>query len=349
MKPFAKRLLALASAAAIALTTIPAVHGVNGDLIPVAPTAQWSESEVNAMNVMVPSMIRSASEAIPLTRQELCSMVINSYKAITGLTDAELEQPARVFTDTDDANILLACHLGLIEGKTAGIFAPNGTITRQDFWTVIVNLLELAGYPETDTSAVDLRSYRDSTDILPYAEHSAQVLLTLGAITADESAALEPAGSITIGEAEEVLSRIADLYVQWQESMNPRRYLGEEVAEFALNYVGCRYVRGGKGPNKFDCSGFVYYVYKNYGYSLKPGARNQWSLLNATNKQADLLPGDLVFFSNNGRSSGIFHVGIYIGNDQFVHAANSRKGLIVTDMDDDWYARRYLGAKRAIG
>ena len=60
------------------------------------------------------------------------------------------------------------------------------------------------------------------------------------------------------------------------------------------------------------------------------------------------MPGDLVFFSNNGRSSGIFHIGIYIGDGEFVHAANSRKGVIVSDMDEAWYARRYLGAKRAI-
>ena len=60
----------------------------------------------------------------------------------------------------------------------------------------------------------------------------------------------------------------------------------------------------------------------------------------------ELLPGDLLFFSRSGRASGIFHVGIYIGDGQFVHAANSSDGLIVTDIDHAWYANRYLGAKR---
>ena len=105
-------------------------------------------------------------------------------------------------------------------------------------------------------------------------------------------------------------------------------------------------VSGGQGPSKFDCSGLVYYVYKHFGYTLKPGAKNQWSLLDERVSKSELLPGDLLFFSSNGRSGGIFHVGIYIGDGQFVHAANSRKGVIVTDMDEDWYANRYLGAKR---
>lgn len=349
MKSFAKRLLALASAAAITLTTIPAVRGTNADLVPAVPADQWSAPEVRAMEELVPSMIRNASASVPLTRQNLCSLVMDSYRSLTGLTEDDLGQPVRVFTDTDDTDVLNACHLDLIQGKTPGIFAPGGIVSRQDFWTTSVNLLKLVGYPCTDDIDVDLSVYEDSDDIIDYAVQSVQVLLSIEAITAEEGSALDPTGTITTGEAEEILQQIAVCFTAWQEeTAKAQRYLGEDVVEFALNYVGCRYVRGGQGPNKFDCSGFVYYVYKNFGYSLKPGARNQWSELDGTIKEADLLPGDLVFFSNNGRSSGIFHVGIYIGDDQFVHAANSRKGLIVTDMDDDWYSRRYLGAKRAI-
>ena len=129
----------------------------------------------------------------------------------------------------------------------------------------------------------------------------------------------------------------------------PATKLREEVIATALSKVGCRYVSGGHGPTKFDCSGLVYWVYKQYGYDLQPGARNQWSTLDKSVKKADLLPGDLVFFSKNGKASGIFHVGLYIGDGQFVHAANSRKGVIVTDLDEAWNANRYLGAKRAIG
>lgn len=349
MKPFAKRLLALASAAAITLTTIPAVRGTNEDLVPAVSADQVSDSKVRTMEELVPAIIRSATAAAPLTRQNLSTLVMDSYKSLTGLTDEDLGDPVRVFTDSDDTDVLNAHHLDLVPGLTAGIFAPDGTVTREDFWAVAVNLLESVGYPYANDITMDLSVYEDGNDIISYAKQPAQVLLCIGAITAEEGSALYPADTITIGEAEEILGRVADFYAAWEaDPVEPQRYLGEEVAEFALNYVGCRYVRGGQGPNKFDCSGFVYYVYKNFGYSLKPGARNQWDLLGERVSRSDLLPGDLVFFSNNGRASGIFHVGIYIGNGQFVHAANSRKGVIVTDMDDDWYSRRYLGAKRAI-
>ena len=342
MKPFAKRLLAAASAAAIALTTIPAVCGANDTAFPAEAAASVEE--------MMPAMARSITAAAPLSRQNLSVLVMDSYKTLTGLTDEALEEPVPVFTDCDDRNVLNAHHLDLVPGVTAGIFAPNGNVSREDLWVVAAKLLETAGYPYIDDITMDLSIYADCNALSDAADQSLQALLCIGAVTAEKGEALDPSGTVTFGETEELLNRIVEFFTAWQEDpVEPQRYLGEEVAEFALNYVGCRYVRGGHGPNKFDCSGFVYYVYKNFGYDLKPGARNQWSLLDGTIKKADLLPGDLVFFSNNGRSSGIFHVGIYIGNDQFVHAANSRKGLIVTDMDDNWYARRYLGAKRAIG
>ena len=174
-------------------------------------------------------------------------------------------------------------------------------------------------------------------------------MLCLELIEADEQGALEPARAITAGEAAAVCERLVSFYTEWEKNpVEPQRYLGEEVAEYALRYVGCRYVSGGQGPKVFDCSGFVYYVYKHFGYDLKPGARNQWSILDERVSKSELLPGDLLFFSRSGKASGIFHVGIYIGDGQFVHAANSRKGLIVTDIDNDWYASRYLGAKRPI-
>ena len=344
MKPFAKRLLALASAAAIALTTIPAVRGIQ------ETAEQWTVQEARAVEELVSSMIRSTPEAVPLTRRNLCTLIMDSYKSVTGLTDEDLGEPVGVFTDCEDTNVLHAYHMGLVPSITPGIFAPDGNITRQDFWIAAVELLEQFGYPYADDICMDLSRYADTDQVMGSAQQPLQVLLCIEAVTAEEGASLDPTGTITIAEAEEILSLVSTFFTEWQETpVKPQRYLGEEVAEYALNYVGCRYVRGGHGPNKFDCSGFVYYVYKHFGYDLKPGARNQWSLLDGTIQRDDLLPGDLLFFSRNGSSRRIFHVGIYIGNDKFVHAANSRKGVIVTDMDDDWYARRYLGAKRAIG
>ena len=346
MKPFAKRILALASAAAITLTTIPAVCSTHSDAAD-KPTKGWASLEAESKEELVPARARTATVTAPLTRKGLCVMTMSAYKSLTGLTDEDLGESEEMFLDTSDVDVLNAYHLDFISQKTGGIFAPDEQVSRQDFFTATVQLLDALGYSYIDDIYVDLSGYADASDLLSYAVQPVQVLLCIGALDAD--AALEPNRPITMEEAVLILDRVMSFFAEWElDPVEPQRYLGEDVAEYALNYVGCRYVRGGKGPKSFDCSGFVYYVYKHFGYSLKPGARNQWSILDGTIKKADLLPGDLLFFSSNGRSGGIFHVGIYIGDGQFVHAANSRKGVIVTDIDDAWYANRYLGAKRAI-
>ena len=347
MKPFAKRMLALASAAAITLTTLPAVCGTELDAAPADITESWTSMEVHSVDTLVPASARLRTASAPLTREGLSRMAMNAYKSVTGLTDEDLGEPMELFLDTADPDVLNACQLGLVITNTNGYFAPEDVVTRQDFFTTATRLLDAIGYPYCNDIFVDMRDYDDADELVAYAVQPAQVMLYTGAI--DAESALEPNRPITAEEAVVILDGIMSFYADWElDPVEPNRYLGEEVAEFALNYVGCRYVRGGQGPSKFDCSGFVYYVYKNFGYSLKPGARNQWSILDGTIKKADLLPGDLLFFSRNGRSGGIFHVGIYIGDGQFVHAANSRKGVIVTDIDHAWYANRYLGAKRAI-
>ena len=349
MKPFAKRLLAFAGAAAITLSSVPAVSAANPDVSPITPEEQWAAVEVASMEVLIPEMVRSTHVAAPLSRQGLCSLLMNSYKSLTGLTDEDLGAPDVVFTDTTDTDVLNAYHLDLINGRSSGIFAPDAVVSRQDFYTIAVNLLKAVGYPYIDHIDMDLSAYADGDSIIAYAKQPVRVLLCLEAITAEEGAALNPAGVVTAEEAVAVLDRLVTFYSAWVEDpVEPQRYLGEEIAEFALKKLGCRYVSGGKGPRKFDCSGLVYYVYKNFGYTLKPGARNQWKTLDQSVKKKDLLPGDLLFFSNNGKASGIFHVGIYIGDGQFIHAANPRKGVVINGINDAWYAKRYLGAKRAI-
>lgn len=120
---------------------------------------------------------------------------------------------------------------------------------------------------------------------------------------------------------------------------------GRQVADFALQFVGYNYSWGGASPETgFDCSGLVYYTYKNFGYTLNRVACDQAQ--NGVHVEpSDLQPGDILCFYSGG--SYIGHVGIYIGDNRFVHAANSSTGVIISELSG-YYADRGYEARRII-
>ena len=120
---------------------------------------------------------------------------------------------------------------------------------------------------------------------------------------------------------------------------------GRQVAEYALQFVGYNYCWGGKSPETgFDCSGLVYYVYQQFGYTLNRVACDQAN--NGVHVEPDQLqPGDILcFYSGNDY---IGHVGIYIGDNKFVHAQNSATGVVVSALEG-YYASRGFEARRII-
>lgn len=120
---------------------------------------------------------------------------------------------------------------------------------------------------------------------------------------------------------------------------------GTSVVEYAKNYIGCKYVSGGSSPSTgFDCSGFTSYVYKNFGVSLSRSSKGQINDGVAVSR-SNLQPGDIVVFNNSGNTA-IGHVGIYIGGDNFIHAANPSQGVTITSLSSSYYSKRYVGARR---
>lgn len=122
---------------------------------------------------------------------------------------------------------------------------------------------------------------------------------------------------------------------------------GQEIANYALQFVGYPYVYGGSSPKGFDCSGFTYYVYAQFGYSINRTASNQLSNGYAVEK-SQLQPGDLVMFRQNGSTKAASHVGIYIGNNQYVHASTPGVGVIISDLNDPYISSGYVGARRIV-
>ena len=118
---------------------------------------------------------------------------------------------------------------------------------------------------------------------------------------------------------------------------------GKEIAEYALQFVGYNYTWGGASPaTGFDCSGLVYYVYKQFGYTLNRVAEDQ---ANNGVPVTELEPGDILcFYSGNDY---IGHAGIYIGDGYFVHAQNSATGVVVTSLSG-YYSDRGYEARRIV-
>ena len=120
----------------------------------------------------------------------------------------------------------------------------------------------------------------------------------------------------------------------------------DQIVNLAKKYLGVRYVWGGTSPSGFDCSGLVQYVYKQIGITLNRVACDQATQGTKVSK-AQLKPGDLVFF-NTSSGSSIDHVGIYIGNGNFLHAANGRKKVLIDPLDHSYYKNRMITARRII-
>lgn len=122
---------------------------------------------------------------------------------------------------------------------------------------------------------------------------------------------------------------------------------GTEVVEYAKQYLGYKYVSGGASPSTgFDCSGFTSYVYNHFGITLNRSSKDQIKNGVAVDR-SNLQPGDIVVF-NNSSNTAIGHVGIYIGGDNFIHAANPSEGVRITSLSSSYYKIRYVGARRVI-
>ena len=126
--------------------------------------------------------------------------------------------------------------------------------------------------------------------------------------------------------------------------------LADSILTHGLSLVGTRYRYGGSSVKSgFDCSGFIGYLFKEeLGMQLPRSSRDMINIDAPLVSRDDLEPGDLLFFSTNGRNR-VSHAGIYMGDNQFIHSSSSRSGGVRVDsLDDRYWSRTFIEAKRAL-
>lgn len=335
----------------------------NGPILTIPPTpaptfddllgtaSSWAVTELKQMNgqSMIPAAIYGLNMQKGITRSDMCKVAVQVYQKAKGKNNLTPSKSSP-FKDTSDPSIVLAYELGIVKGNTDGTFLPDNLMTRQEFFQISVNLLNALGYPHKDDSSVDLSKFKDAKS-LDWAKPAARLLVGVGILKGSNDR-LYPMDNIIAEEALVLFYRSYLFFKNYDPTnSDPRtpsqRQQAADLVAYARKFTGGKYVYGGTSPSGFDCSGLVYYVYKQFGYSLYRTADMQY--YNGTHvKWGEWLPGDLLFFSTDG-SGGISHVGIYIGNNAIVHAANSRSGIIESNVLSSYYQTHYYSACRIIG
>ena len=117
----------------------------------------------------------------------------------------------------------------------------------------------------------------------------------------------------------------------------------DTVISEAKKVIGTPYLWAGSTPDGFDCSGFVYYAFKQAGYDIT--RHSAASYYNLGEKVTSPKKGDLVYFAIGSDKTKINHMGIYLGDNQFIHASSS-KGVMINDVTSTYYASKLVGYNR---
>jgi len=170
-------------------------------------------------------------------------------------------------------------------------------------------------------------------------------------------------GSLRSGTVVDILSDLGNGWYQIESGYVSAEYvtlvgadyegsssLGASAAAMARSLLGKRYVSGASGPNSFDCSGFTYYIYKQLGHPIARGSSSQYYNSGYFVSTGAMQPGDLIFFfdrrfDSSGGTLPTTHVGMYVGDGQFIHASTTSY-RVQYDSIYGYYAPYIVGAKR---
>ena len=123
----------------------------------------------------------------------------------------------------------------------------------------------------------------------------------------------------------------------------------DKVISLAKSLLGKPYVWAAEGPNSFDCSGYTYYIFKKAANTVLPRTSASQSKYGTYVSKSNIKIGDLVFFDTSGVNDGnVSHVGIYIGNNEFIHCSSSKGKVVISQLNSSYYSKAYVNARRVL-
>ncbi len=272
----------------------------------------------------------------PITREEFSVLAVNLYRVMSERREIEIhEEP---FVDTDIQAILEAYKLGIVRGKAPGKFFPNDFLTREEAGVMFLRILQIAKQG-LDTSASYAAKFGDHQHISSWAKEAAYYLYEEEIFQGIGNGLFNPQGNLTKEQAIVLVKRMYQQFsLEYQEKIRQLKIILDQQ-------MGKHYQFGAAGPNTFDCSGLVHYVYGKLGFAMPRVAAAQTSVGRYIPK-SELQYGDLVFFARDGQN--IHHVGIYVGSGYFVHAPQTGDVVRPTTLESGYYYRTYKTARRLI-
>lgn len=144
------------------------------------------------------------------------------------------------------------------------------------------------------------------------------------------------------------------IFYTTNEEYNERLNKADSIVNLALAYQDVNYLYGGKDPEGFDCSGFAYYIFKEFNVAIPGSSRTQYGYGQPVSP-ADIKKGDLVFFTSPSNNSTIGHVGIVISDEgdemlSFIHSSSGKaNGITIDSLAHPYYSARFVGARRILG
>jgi len=350
--------------ALIGFTTAFPSHALSEESL--ASASDWSVGELSKAdeyNLLTEKLQGNFRRNI--TREEFSELALKLYENLVG--EKIKSTNSKPFLDTQNPDISAAFSLGIVNGVGNGRFAPDNTATRQELSTMLYRTLR-AAKSEYDFSISEEHYFSDEERISLWAHDAVKYLFASGVITGIGKNKFNPEGSATREEAIILVKRMYEKYVLSKEvvyqpgrpvkqdtfginnndievSRGNSSAIAEKLKALIAPEMGKPYQWGATGPDSYDCSGLVYTIYGKLGITLPRVSASQ-ATAGVYVPKSELLYGDLVFFAADGKN--VNHVGIYVGNSEFVHAPSTGDVVKKSSLNSSYYQRTYFTARRVI-